>query len=48
MALMEQLATFGDERFLSIYRPALLETYAKQAGGTTLYPFGRLFMVARR
>ena len=36
------------EQFLRLYRSALQETYPRQSDGTTLYPFRRLFLVARR
>lgn len=36
------------ERFLDAYRRALRDAYPRQPDGTTLYPFTRLFIVARR
>jgi trans-aconitate 2-methyltransferase len=35
-------------QFLECYRARLQETYPRQEDGTTLYPFRRLFLVARR
>jgi trans-aconitate 2-methyltransferase len=34
--------------FLEIYRDGLRAAYPRRAGGTTLYPFQRLFIVARK
>ena len=36
------------ERFIEVYRERLREAYPRRAGGHTLYPFRRLFMVATR
>ena len=36
------------EAYLAEYGAALREAYPKRADGTTLFPFGRLFIVARR
>lgn len=40
----------GDEReaFLSAYRTRLRDAYPRRADGTTLFPFRRMFAVARR
>ena len=40
----------GDEleRFIEVYRERLRRAYPRRAGGYTLYPFRRLFMVAMR
>lgn len=36
------------ERFIEVYRERLRAAYPRRAGGDTLYPFRRLFMVATR
>ena len=36
------------ERFIEVYRKRLRTVYPRRAGGHTLYPFRRLFMVATR
>ena len=36
------------ERFIEVYRKRLRTAYPRRAGGHTLYPFRRLFMVATR
>ena len=36
------------EQFVERYRAGLQELYPRQEDGTTLYPFRRLFLVARR
>ena len=36
------------ERFIEVYRERLRTAYPRRAGGDTLYPFRRLFMVATR
>ena len=36
------------ERFIEVYRERLRRAYPRRAGGHTLYPFRRLFMVATR
>ena len=36
------------ERFIEVYRERLRRAYPRRAGGHTLYPFHRLFMVATR
>ena len=36
------------ERFIEVYRERLRTAYPRRAGGHTLYPFRRLFMVATR
>ena len=36
------------ERFLEVYRQRLREAYPRRAGGSTVYPFPRLFLVATR
>jgi len=43
-------ALVGDEReqFLSTYRARLREAYPMRADGKTLFPFKRLFVVAKR
>ena len=44
------LAALGDaarDRFLTDYRRRLAEAYPRRAGGETLFPFPRLFIVAR-
>ena len=40
----------GDERdaFLAAYRTRLRDAYPRRADGTTVFPFRRLFGVARR
>lgn len=50
-ALRPILTALGEEQsapYLAEYAAALREAYPKRADGVTLFPFGRLFMVARR
>lgn len=50
-ALRPVLTALGEEgaaAYLAEYGAALREAYPMRADGTTLYPFGRLFIVARR
>lgn len=45
--ILEGLARDELDRFLDIYRAGLAEAYPKRPGGETLYPFPRLFIIAR-
>ena len=50
-ALRPVLTALGDDSaaaYLTEYGAALREAYPKRADGQTLFPFGRLFMIARR
>ncbi len=50
-ALRPVLTALGEEAaaaYLAEYGAALREAYPKRAAGQTLFPFGRLFMVAKR
>jgi len=46
--VMEMLAPPEGKRFLSVYGERLAEAYPPRADGTTLFPFRRLFLIARR
>jgi trans-aconitate 2-methyltransferase len=46
--LLDELAAHDREAFLTEYRDALAAAYPEDAGGTTTYPFPRLFVVAAR
>lgn len=46
--VLEGLSAGELPRFLERYSAALRAAYPKRPGGETLYPFGRLFIVARR
>jgi trans-aconitate 2-methyltransferase len=46
--ILEALDAESAERFETAYRKLLREHYARRDDGTTLYPFRRLFLVARR
>lgn len=45
---LEGLAEPESERFLGVYRQRLRAAYPPRGDGTTLFPFRRLFMVARK
>lgn len=46
--ILEGLADDDRARFLAAYRAELRSVYPRRPDGTTLYPFPRLFIVARR
>jgi trans-aconitate 2-methyltransferase len=46
--ILEVLAPAERERFLDAYGERLAEAYPPRADGTTLFPFRRLFLLARR
>jgi trans-aconitate 2-methyltransferase len=46
--VMEMLAPAESERFLEAYGRRLAEAYPPRPDGTTLFPFRRLFIIARR
>lgn len=46
--VLNGLASAELERFLDVYRERLCEAYPRRSDGTTVYPFPRLFLVAKR